>query len=76
MDLVYFLEIQPIVRCNMLDKLVELCKRFREHYLRIRKPKNNDTFLYQHFKRTGHSPNYVIVQPVEKISFDEKHQTI
>ena len=36
-----------------------------------RKPINNDTFLYQHFKRTGHSPNNVIVQPVEKISYDE-----
>ena len=47
-------------------ELVELCKkRFGEHYRRIRKPKNNDTFLYQHFKRT------VIVQPVEKISYDE-----
>ena len=43
-----------------------LQKRFGEHYRRIRKPKNNDTFLYQHFKRTGHSPNNVIVQPVEK----------
>ena len=33
-----------------------LQKRFVEHYRRIRKPKNNDTFLYQHFQRTGHSP--------------------
>ena len=48
-----------------------LQKRFGEHYRRIRKPKTNDTFLYQHFKRTGHSPNDVIVQPVEKISYDE-----
>ena len=48
-----------------------LQKQFGEHYRRIRKPKNNDTFLYQHFKRTGHSPNNVIVQPVEKISYDE-----
>ena len=48
-----------------------LQKRFGEHYRRIRKPKNNDTFLYQHFKRTGLSPNNVIVQPVEKISYDE-----
>ena len=48
-----------------------LQKRFGEHYRRIRKPKNNDTFLYQHFKRTGHSPNNVTVQPVEKISYDE-----
>ena len=48
-----------------------LQKRFGEHYRRIRKPKNYDTFLYQHFKRTGHSSNDVIVQPVEKISYDE-----
>ena len=27
--------------------------------------------MYQHFKRTGHSPDNVIVQPVEKISYDE-----
>ena len=68
----FLLEIQTIVRCSMLDKLVELCKkRFGEHYRRIRKPKNNDTFLYQHFKRTGHSPNNVIVQPVEKIPYDK-----
>ena len=44
-----------------------LQKRFGEHYRRIRKPKNNDTFLYQHCKSTGNSPNDVIVQPVEKI---------
>ena len=48
-----------------------LQKRFGEHYRRIRNSKNNDTFLYQHFKRTGHSPNDVKVQPVEKISYDE-----
>ena len=48
-----------------------LQKRFGEHYRRIRKPKNNDTFLYQHFKRTGHSPNNVLVKPVEKISYNE-----
>ena len=63
----------------MLDKK-KLCrtlqKRFGEHYRRIRKPKNNDTFLYQHFKRTAHSPNNVIVQPVEKISYDENSSVI
>ena len=30
--------------------------RFCEHYRRISKPKTFDTFLYQHFKRIGHSP--------------------
>ena len=53
-----------------------LQKRFGEPYRRIRKPKNNDTFLYQHFKRTGHSPNDVKVQPVEKISYDENSSVI
>ena len=31
----------------------------------------SDTFLYQHFKRTGHSPNNVLVQPVEKLTYDK-----
>ena len=44
-----------------------LQKRFGEHYRRMKKPKPIDTFLYQHFKRTGHSPNDVLVQPVEKL---------
>ena len=35
--------------------------RFGEHYRKIKKI---DTFLYQHFKRTGHSPNNVLVQQV------------
>ena len=56
----------------MLGKLVVLCKkRFGEHYRRMKKPKPIDTFLYQHFKRTGHSPNDVLVQPVEKLSYDK-----
>ena len=37
-----------------------LQKRFGEHYRRMKKPKPIDTFLYQHFKRTGHSPNDVL----------------
>ena len=43
----------------------------REHYRKIKKPKNIDTFLYQHFKSTGHSPDNVLVQPVEKLIYDE-----
>ena len=46
-------------------------KRFGEHYRRMKKPKLIDTFLYQHFKLTGHSPNYVLVQPVEKLTYDK-----
>ena len=45
-----------------------LQKRIGEHYRRMKKPKPIDTFLYQHFKRTGHSPNDVLVQPVEKFT--------
>ena len=45
--------------------------RFGEHYRKIKKPKKIDTFLYQHFKRTGHSPDNVLVQPVEKLIYDE-----
>ena len=46
--------------------------RFGEHYRKIKKQKKKiDTFLYQHFKRTGHSPDNVLVQPVEKLIYDE-----
>ena len=48
-----------------------LQKRFGKHYRRMKKPKPIDTFLYQHFKRTGHSPNDVLVQPVEKLTYDK-----
>ena len=48
-----------------------LQKRFGEHYRRMKKPEPIDTFLYQHFKRTGHSPNDVLVQPVEKLTYDK-----
>ena len=48
-----------------------LQKRFGEHYRRMKKPKSIDTFLYQHFKLTGHSPNDTLVQPVEKLTYDK-----
>ena len=38
---------------------------------RMKKPKPIDTFLYQHFKLTGHSPNDVLVQPVKKLTYDK-----
>ena len=49
----------------------KLKNRYGEHYRKIKKPKKIDTFLYQHFKRTGHSPDNVLVQPVEKLIYDE-----
>ena len=45
--------------------------RFGEHYRKIKKPKKIDTLLYQHFKRAGHYPDSVLVQPVEKLFYDE-----
>ena len=48
-----------------------LQKRFGEHYRRMKKPTLIDTFLYQHFKLTGHSPNDVLVQPMEKVTYDK-----
>ena len=55
----------------MLDKLVELCKKdLVSTIVESESPKKNETFLYQHFKHTDHSPNNVIVQPVKKISYD------
>ena len=53
----------------------KLTTKIGEHYCKIKKPKTIDTFLYQHFKRTGHSPNNVLVQPVEKLSYD-KNSTV
>ena len=38
----------------------KLKNRFGEHYRKIKKPKI-DTFFYKHFKRTGHSPDNVLV---------------
>ena len=49
----------------------KLKNRFGEHYRKIKKPKKIDTFLYQHVKRTGHSPGNVLVQPLEKLIYDE-----
>ena len=37
----------------------------------MKKPKPIDTFLYKHFQLTGHSPNDVLVQPVEKLTYDK-----
>ena len=41
---------------------------FCEHYHRVKKPKQFDTF-YQHLNRTGHSLNDISVQPVEKLTY-------
>ena len=61
-----------------------LKNQFWEYYRRMNKPKN-DNFLYRHFKRIGHTPVNILVQPVEKITYDanstsrfkiiERHET-
>lgn len=43
--------------------------RFREHNYHSKNKKVRN-FLYQHFRRTGHSFKYVTVQPVEQIYYD------
>ena len=48
-----------------------LQKRFGEHYSRMKKHKQINTFFCQHFKLTGHSPSDVLVQPVEKLTYDK-----
>ena len=48
-----------------------LQKRFGEHYRKMKKHKPVDTFLHQHFKFTGHSPNDVLVQLVERLTYDK-----
>ena len=49
----------------------KLKNRFGEHYRKITKPKKIDTFLYHYFKRTGLSPDNVLVQQVENLIYDE-----
>ena len=46
----------------------KLKKRFGEYYPKIKTPKKIVTLLYQHFNRTGHSPDNVLV---EQLSYDE-----
>ena len=56
----------------MLDKLVASWRiDLVSTIVKLKNAKKIDTFLYQHFKRTGHSPDNVLVQPVEKLIYDE-----
>ena len=54
----------------MLDQLADLKTRFHEHFLKMKKPKNFDTFFYRHFKNNGHSRSKILIQPVEKNIYD------
>ena len=56
----------------MLGKLVVLCKNDLANIIvEWKSQKPIDTFLCQHFKLTGHLPNDVLVQPVEKLTYDK-----
>ena len=72
-DLIYILTWKT-KNCN-IQYIGQICralqKRFGEYYRRMKKPKPIDTFLYQHFKLTDHSPNDVLVQPVEKLTYEK-----
>ena len=46
-------------------------RHYELHYRKIKKPKR-----YQHFKRTGHSPDNVLVPSVEKLIYDENSSVI
>ena len=44
--------------------------KFRKLKDAINKRKRTDNFLYRHFKRKGHTHANILVQPVEKITYD------
>ncbi len=44
--------------------------RFSQHCSKIRNNSKINTFLYKHFKQSGHTLKQVTVQPVEKLTFD------
>lgn len=43
--------------------------RLGEHYRGMKKPKHFNTFIYQPLQRTGHSPNDILEQPMEKFIY-------
>ena len=72
-DLIYVLTWKT-KNCN-IQYVWQTCRalltRFGKHYRRMKKTKPMDAFLYQRFKLTGHSPNDVLVQPVEKLTYEK-----
>lgn len=49
---------------------VRLKDRFRQHLYKIKNNNKFKTYLYQHFRKTGHSYKQVTIQPVEEIVYD------
>lgn len=43
--------------------------RFREHFYKMRNHTKFTTFLYQHFRKSGHTFDKVSIQPVEHITY-------
>ena len=54
----------------MLGKLVELSKNDSVNTIVEYISLKIDISLYRHFKRKGHTPANILVQPVEKITYD------
>jgi hypothetical protein len=44
--------------------------RFGQHCSKIRNNSKINTFLYKHFKQSGHTLKHVTIQPLEKLIFD------
>ena len=59
-----------IAECNMLDRLVVLLKFNLVSTIVEWKSLRYGNFLYRHFKRIGHTPTKVSVQPVEIETYD------
>ena len=59
-----------------------LKRRFGVQNRRMNKPKKIDNFLYRHFKRKGHTPANILVQPVDdanstsRFKIIKRHETV
>ena len=68
--LLSYFELNLIVSCNMLDRLVDpLRLGFVSTFVKRKGLFKLTLFLYRHFKHTGHLHNKVSNQPVENIIY-------
>lgn len=44
--------------------------RFREHFYKMKTRNKCNSFIYQHFKNTNHDINFISVQPIEHLKFN------
>ena len=49
--------------------------RFNQNAYAIRNLSKFNTYIYQHFKSTGHKLNNICIQPIEKVSYDHSMTT-